>query len=411
MTVRIDGLEFKGLPLGATYDPAALGDLGWNVSRGDTATPLATLSRPALADNAAAMREWCERSGVDIAPHAKTTMSSEIVDLQLEAGAWGMTAALPRQVGVVWGFGVHRVILANEVSDPAAIAWMGSRLGDERTVYVYADSIEGVGILHDALVDAPRRLPVLIELGYPGGRTGARSVADAIAVAEAVVASDRLELAGVALFEGALGGAHRTAERLAAVDAFLTDLGDLARSLAGRFESSEPVITAGGSLYFDRVAAVLGPVAHELDARVVIRSGCYLVHDHGMYEGGTPSATGVGDAPHFRPALSVWSRVVSAPESGLALLDAGRRDVSYDDDLPIPLERWRDGDVLELRAAATVGSLSDQHAFLHHPELDIRAGDLVRLGVSHPCTTFDRWRLMLVTDDDYSVLDGLRTDF
>lgn len=411
MAVRIDGLEFKGLPLGETYDPAALGELAWTVSHGDTATPVATLSRPALTANAEAMRQWCATHGVELAPHAKTTMSSEIIDLQLAAGAWGMTAALPRQVGVVWGFGVHKVILANEVSDPAAISWLGSQLADDRTVYVYADTIEGVGILHDALEDAPRKLPVLVELGYSGGRTGARSVADALEVADAVIASDRLELAGVALFEGALGGAQRVPHKLAAVDAFLAELGELARALAGSFETAEPVITAGGSLYFDRVAAVLGPVARELDARLVIRSGCYLVHDHGMYEGGTPYATGVLDAPNFRAALSVWSRVVSAPESGLALLDAGRRDVSYDDDLPIPLERWRGGEALELRGAATIPALSDQHAFLEHPGLDIRAGDLVRLGVSHPCTTFDRWRLMLVTDDDHVVVDGLRTDF
>ena len=411
MTVRIDGLEFKGLPLGGSYDPAALGDLGWVVSRGDTATPVATLSRPALRDNAEAMRVWCERHGVEIAPHAKTTMSSEIIDLQIEFGAWGMTAALPRQVAVMWSLGIERVILANEVSDPAAIAWLASQLDETHDVLVYADTLEGVRIMHDALAGAEHPLPVLVELGYPGGRTGARSVAEAIEVADAVIASDRLTLAGVALFEGALGGAHRTPRSLSDVDAFLGQLADLTRALAGRFETQHPVVTAGGSLYFDRVADVLGPVTREVGGRLVIRSGCYLVHDNGMYESGTPFATGVEDAPQFRAALSVWSRVVSAPEPGLALLDAGRRDVSFDDAMPVPLERWRDGEVVELLGSTTVGSLSDQHAFLHHPSLDIAAGDLVRLGVSHPCTTFDRWRLILVTDDEYGVLDGLRTDF
>ncbi|HTE59324.1 MAG TPA: hypothetical protein VK631_03180, partial [Solirubrobacteraceae bacterium] len=390
--IAADGTRFKGLPLGGSATLADIPALGWNVARGDTATPVATVSMDAVRANADAMRGWCAAHDVSLAPHAKTTLSPELIDVQRDRGVWGMTAALPRQVALLWQLGVGRVILANELTDPAAIRWLGSRLATDEALELslYADSIAGVGILDRSMseVDGARPLDVLIELGHAGGRSGARSTAEAVAVAEAVIASPRLRLAGVALFEGTLG-AVRTPQILGAVDAFLGGLRDLLAALAGRFETAEPIVTAGGSHFFDRVVEVLAEPAREHGARLVLRSGCYLVHDHGIYGRGTPLATGVRDAPAFEAALTVWARVISCPEPGLALLDAGRRDVSFDAGFPLPLERWRDGERLDVSEAARIDALGDQHAFLRFERhVDIALGDLVRLGVSHPCTTF-----------------------
>ena len=410
-----DGIRYKGLPLGGSWSLDALPALGWNVARGDTATPVATLSMDAVRANAAAMSDWCAAHEVSLAPHAKTTLSPELVAVQRDHDVWGMTAALPRQVEFLWQQGMPRVIMANELTDPAAIAWLGSRLdGDESLeLFLYADSPANVVILENALRDAgvARPLDVLIELGHEGGRSGARTVAEAIVVAEAVIASPRLRLAGVALFEGTLGST-RIPETVSRVDAFLSELAALLAALAGRFEHAEPLISAGGSHFFDRVVALLAAPARENNARLVLRSGCYLIHDHGIYRSGTPRAAGVRDAPEFRAALSVWARVVSCPEPGLALLDAGRRDVSFDAGLPVPLERFRGTHRLALSDAAHIDALSDQHAFLRfEPHVDVVPGDVVRLGISHPCTTFDRWDLMLVVDEDDSVVGSIHTDF
>jgi D-serine dehydratase len=414
-SVHADGSRFKGLPLGGTWALDDIPGLGWNVARGDTATPVATLSMDAVRANAAAMRDWCAAHEVSLAPHAKTTLSPELIEVQREHDVWGLTAALPRQVELLWQQGVTRVILANELTDPAAIRWLGSRLGQEPALelFLYADSVANVAILNAALAEVPgdRPLDVLIELGHSGGRTGARTVGEAVAVAEAVLASPRLRLAGVALFEGTLG-ATRTPETLSRVDDFVRELATLLAALAGRFEHPEPIVTAGGSHFFDRVVAVLADPAREHGARLVLRSGCYLVHDDGIYAKGTPSATGVRDAPRFRAALHVWARVVSCPEPGLALLDAGRRDVSFDAGFPIPLDRVRGEDRLDLEHAARIDALGDQHAFLRFERhVDIAPGDLVRLGISHPCTTFDRWDLMLAVDAQDAVVGTIRTDF
>ena len=79
-----------------------------------------------------------------------------------------------------------------------------------------------------------------------------------------------------------------------------------------------PVVTAGGSAYFDDVAEVLGPLLAE-GARVVLRSGAYLTHDDGHYRhlsplGEHPRTSGSG----LVSALHGWVRVSSQPEPGLA---------------------------------------------------------------------------------------------
>ncbi|MEZ0114049.1 D-serine deaminase-like pyridoxal phosphate-dependent protein [Catenulispora sp. EB89] len=416
---------FKGLPLHAAVALDDLGSQGWNIRRGDTSTPVAVLRAAALDANIDVMRRFCAQAGVSIAPHAKTTMSPQLIARQLAAGVWGLTAALPAQVRMLWSFGARRVLMANELTDPAALRWLARELAahPERELLCYVDSLDGVRLAEQAfaevaeelrVAESPLQLPVLIELGHASGRTGARDPATALAVAEAAAAAPHLAVAGVAGYEGTIGH-DRTPETVARVDAFLTALRDLATTLAARslFDPAcEPIATAGGSSFFERVAAILGPLPAD-GIRVVLRSGCYLTHDNGQYATLTPSARPEWTLPPFQPALEVWTRVVSRPEPGLALLNAGRRDVSHDAGLPVPLKAWRPpGTPIDLDDAAHISALSDQHAFLRiDPASPLAVGDLVALGVSHPCMTLDRWRLFLLVDEDYDVIGGARTYF
>jgi D-serine dehydratase len=121
---------------------------------------------------------------------------------------------------------------------------------------------------------------------------------------------------------------------------------------------------------------------------------------------------------NLRPALEVWSVVLSRPEPGLAILGMGKRDASYDIDLPIPLVHHRPGPGAPraLPAACKIIKLNDQHAYLHLPEGDplggtLAVGDLIGCGISHPCTTFDKWPVLLLVDDDYTVRQAINTFF
>jgi D-serine dehydratase len=406
----------KGLPQGCRVALADLGHQRWNILAGDTGTPVAVLRDSALTNNLATMRGFCQEHDVALAPHAKTHMSPQLVGRQLSAGAWGMTAAVPHQVAVLLEFGVRRVLVANEITDPGALSWLARRLHDDHDLDVlwYVDSVAGVRFAAEAMAALPagaRSASLLLEVGHQHGRTGARSPEAAMEVARAVADSPRLSLVGVAAYEGTI--AHdRSAETRQRVAEFLEFVRHtfVALDEADLLAAGERVVTAGGSVFFDQVTEVLTPL-RDRGAAVVLRSGCYLTHDNGFYDQVSPTADPQWGRDEFDAAIEVWGRVLSRPEPALALLNLGRRDVSFDMGLPTPLWTARDGQ----RHPATglsVTALGDQHAWLEvPPRHDLAVGDLVGLGISHPCTLFDKWRLLMLVDDEYEVIGGLRTYF
>ena len=393
----------------------------------DFGTPLLTMDAPALAANAAAMAQWCGERGLHLAPHGKTTMAPALFLAQLRAGAWGITLANDPQLRVGRAFGLNRIHLANSLLRPGALTWLAAQQQADPSFRFscWVDSVRAVRLMTAAL-PAGTGVDVCVELGVTGGRTGARGVSAAVTVAEAVAASPRLRLVGVSGYEGAV--AHGTdTEQLRVVDAYLHELAELHRAVAPLYDlttAGAAMVTVGGSAYFDRVDAVLSPVADPDGTRgpateVVLRSGAYLVHDDGYYRSVTPSTREGGavvDGPTFRSAMHAWARVVSHPEPRLALLDAGRRDLPFDQGLPEPQQRRRpDGRVTEL-VGARVTRLNDQHAFVElGADDDLEVGDVVRLGLSHPCTALDKWTMIPELDDsaaaDPRVLGLIRTYF
>ena len=388
-------------------------------------TPVATLDRAATDHNLATMAAWCERGRVSLAPHGKTTMAPALWLDQLRAGAWAITVANEPQLRVARGVGVPRVVLANLLLRSEGLAWLAGEMDADPDfeLLCWVDSLDAVRLMDAALTAAGARRPVqvLVELGAAGARTGARSTGDALDVADAVVAAPSLALAGVAGYEGVLAHDARP-EALALVDGFLQRMVELHRLLLDRYEVPEPVLSAGGSTYFDRVVATLAPEregpAGGRRTRVVLRSGAYVTHDDGHYRNTTPSRRESG--PPFRPALHVWSRVLSVPEPGIAYLDAGKRDLPFDEGLPeVQLLRRRrpDGSVsVQPLSGHTLVDTNDQHSHVLLPaDSPLAVGDVVRLGISHPCTAFDKWSLIPVVDDattaDPVVVDLLRTHF
>ncbi|MFJ8624698.1 amino acid deaminase [Kitasatospora sp. NPDC093550] len=359
-------------------------------------TPLLTLDGAAVEHNVRTMADWCAKAGVALAPHGKTTMAPALWQAQLDAGSHGITLANLPQVRVARAFGVQRILLANTLLDPAGLAWLAGELAaDPSFAFLsWVDSAESVRLMDEALraAGAARPVEVLVELGGPRGRTGARGVDAAVEVAAAVLRAPTLRLAGVGGYEGAL--AHdATAGGLATVREYLRALARLHGRLASAYpDDAPPVVTAGGSAYFDLVVEELTDLP---DALVVLRSGAYIAHDDGFYRGISPLARAGGEAP-FRGALHGWARVISRPEPQLALLDAGKRDLPFDEGLPEP-QRVRGGAELT-GTAARITALNDQHAFLRDAGDLAPIGAVLRLGVSHPCTAFDKWTAIPVLD-------------
>ena len=249
----------KGLAIAEPLRQGAIGVQGWNVLHADTSFPVAVLKTSALKHNLDWMRRFCERHGVALAPHGKTTMSPQLFGAQLANGAWGITLASATQVQVAQRFGVRRVLLANQLIAPGDMrSILGLLHGDpDFACFVLADSLAGVARLAQALAAHPlqRPLPVLVELGLAGKRAGCRTPEEALTVARAIAGAPGLLLAGFEGYEGLLVSDDRAAD-LRAVDAFLADLVALVQSAddEGLFTGEEILLSAGGSSYFDLVA-------------------------------------------------------------------------------------------------------------------------------------------------------------
>lgn len=402
---------------------SSLATCGWNALGGDLSFPVVVLRRSALEHNIALMAEYCRSHGVSFAPHAKTPIAPQVVQRQLEAGAWGITVANLHQCRVLRHFGASRLLLANEVVELTALRWIVEEVqrAPDFEFLCLVDSVAGVALMDELLSELrPRgRLNVLLEVGITGGRAGTRSRAEAIAVAQAVRASRHLRLVGVEGYEGIIP-ADRSTAGTAAVDAFVAELRRLTIDLqrGGFFDiASEIIVSAGGSIFFDRVVRGLTAEPWNLgqQVRVLLRSGSYVTHAAGRFD----ELAALGSGHHVDPtdalvqALEVWGVVLSRPEPDLAILGFGKRDVPYDDGLPLAFEvRKRSGEVRAADPDVTLLSLNDQHARLKVPAaLGLEPGDIVGFHVTHPCTTFDKWRLVPVVDDGYVVVDALVTYF
>ncbi|EFL02343.1 D-amino acid deaminase [Streptomyces sp. SPB78] len=419
--------RFKGLPPDAEgLTVAELAGQRRNLFTGGFTTPVLALSAEALEHNLALMETYTERHGLDFAPHGKTSMAPQLFQRQLERGAWGITLAVPHQVRVARAFGVPRVFLANELVDAAALRWLAAELAaDPDFVFVcYVDSVRGVELMDAALLEAAgslpagpssaRRVDVVVELGAgEGARTGARTEAECAAVADAVAATGTLRLVGVAGYEGEVPEAdpERVLAWLRRLTTLLVDF-----DAAGRFTAAgadEIIVSAGGSAWFDAVATAFAEIG-ELSApvRKVLRSGAYVSHDDGHYKHLTPFNR-VPDEGALHPAFRLWAQVVSRPSAEQAFVNAGKRDAAYDLDLP-EARAVRDARTGEVRGAGgiAVSGLSDQHGWVRtEPDAELEVGDWLGLGLSHPCTSFDKWQLIPVATADGTVTDYVRTFF
>ncbi|BCL28040.1 amino acid deaminase [Streptomyces aurantiacus] len=412
---RVDH-RFKGLPPDA--EGLTVGELAAerrNLFSGGFTTPLLALSAERLEHNLRLMETYAARHGLVFAPHGKTSMAPQLFQRQIEHGAWGITLAVPHQVRVARAFGVQRVFLANELVDPAALAWVSAQLAADPgfRFICYVDSVRGVELMDAALRGGSRPVDVVVELAAgEGARTGVRTEAECGVVADAVAGVETLRLVGVAGYEGEVPDADP--ER---VRAWLRRLTALAVDFdkAGRFPAAgldEIVVSAGGSAWFDAVADVFAELPElTLPALKLLRSGAYVSHDDGHYREVTPF-TRIPEEGSLHPAFRLWAQVVSRPSPEQAFANAGKRDAAYDLDLPeVQVVRGQEGGE---RAAdgITVTGLSDQHAWIRTGEgSELRVGDWVGMGLSHPCTSFDKWQLIPVVEQDGTVVDYIRTYF
>jgi D-serine dehydratase len=389
---------------------------GWNLLREDLTLPAAVLYEEKLQHNLEWMRHFTTAYGASLAPHGKTTMAPRLFDLQLAAGAWGITLATAHQTQVAYAYGVRRVVMANQLIGRQNMAIVAGLLRDpEFEFYCLIDSADQINQLGSYFSDCGERLNVLLEVGVDGGRAGVRNREQLQVVLDALGQwSHAIALCGVEVYEGVL-------DNEAAIRTFLLHAMDVTREIAakGLFQRTPILLSGAGSAWYDVVAEVFSPRDFACPVEVVLRPGCYLTHDVGAYRKAqdrilksNPVARQMGEG--LKPALQIWAYVQSVPEADKAIVGLGKRDAAFDSGLPVPALHFRPGSVTPHAAPAhwIVTRMMDQHAYLKiAANDDIRPGDMIAFDIAHPCLTFDKWRVLALVNGAYDVVDLIQTFF
>jgi len=407
----------KGLgAIDSPLSPQHIAEKNWNLLHEDLSLPTAVLYQEKIMHNLRWMQDFIAAYGVKLTPHGKTTMAPKLFQLQLQGGAWGITLATAHQVHVAHAHSIKRILMANQLIGKQNMSIISHLLKDvEFEFFCLVDSAEQINQLGEYFSQQQQRLNVLLELGVDGGRAGVRNAAQL----EPVLASlkrwpDTLALCGVELYEGVL-------KDESSIRTFLQHAVAVTHQLAQQknFKRSPVILSGAGSAWYDVVAEEFSRADIGTSLDIVLRPGCYLTHDVGVYleaqkriDTNNPVAHKMSSS--LQPALQLWAYVQSIPEKDKAILSLGKRDAAFDLGLPVPTLHYRPGAPAPTRAPShwQLTKMMDQHAYMQIAEGDdVRVGDMLGLDISHPCLTFDKWRWLPVIDANYRVVDAVQTFF
>jgi D-serine dehydratase len=362
------------------------------------------------------MQSFANLSNVLLAPHGKTSMTPWLFQQQLAAGAWGLTVATAYQAHIAASAGARRIILANQLIGKANMALIARLLQDDIEVFVCVDHPAQVQELADFFTPLRLELALLIEFGVAGGRCGCRTEAQVMALATQIDSLPALSLAGIEFYEGVVKGTAPDQ----GVRQLVKQATSLVHSLSQQRLLSYPtqLISGAGSVWYDLVAEELAAAQLPEHINLVLRPGCYISHDQGIYQQAQQQvmarsnlACSLGE--DLQNALELAVYVQSLPEPGLAVLSFGKRDAAFDAGLPQAIALYRNGELqsIQLQHCETI-KVMDQHAFWRYNEtVKPQIGDILLLSTSHPCLTFDKWRTLWLVDDNYNLLQEVDTFF
>ena len=407
----------KGLGrMSEAMTPSQIVEQHWNLLHEDLNLPTAVLYEDKLAHNLAWMSQFIQTYGAKLAPHGKTTMAPRLFARQLQSGAWGITLATAHQTRVAYEHGVRRVVMANQLVGKQNMEIISGLLRDEKfEFYCLLDSVQQADQLGEFFSARQQRLNVLIELGVEGGRAGVRNLQEL----DALLASlqrwrDSIAVCGIELYEGVL-------DEEVGIRKFLLRAVEVAAKLAkeNRLDRNPAILSGAGSKWYDVVAEVFSAADIGYPVEIVLRPGCYLIHDVGVYGQAhkqIQARNRIAQKMHsgLVPALQLWAYVQSIPEKEKAILTLGKRDAAFDAGLPTPALQYRPGETAPHACPAhwKLFHLMDQHAYMKISEGDdVRVGDMIGLDISHPCLTCDKWRYLPVLDSNYQVIDIVETFF
>ena len=316
-------------------------------------TPALCLDLDVIEKNLTAMARDCMARGIDWRPHAKCHKSPTIAQKLIDAGAIGVTCAKLGEAEVMGAGGIEDILIANLVVGPQKV----ERLVELRRIanpVVCVDHVSQVQAFSEAFSAAGLTLRVIIEVDIGLKRVGVAPGAATVELAKQIAAAPGLEFAGIMGYEGHLLCIEDQAEKAQRVSETLKVLTDTAEQLAAAGLPCK-IVSCGGTGSFK--FSINAPGITEVQAGGgVFMDAFYRYRCH---------------VTEWDFGLTVLATIVSRPTPDRAVIDAGRK--TMDANLQMPFVLHRD----DIR----VISLSAEHGVLHlEPSAqNLQIGDRVEL--------------------------------
>lgn len=337
-------------------------------------TPCLVIDIDVVEANARRMAEVVAARGVALRPHTKTHKSVRLAQIQLAAGAGGITVGTLGEAEAMAAGGIDDIFIAYPLwADAGRAGRLRSLLdGGSVRLTVGVDSIAGAERLARAVAGADRRLRVLLEVD-PGNRRTGLSPAEVGAVALAVQRAG-LEVAG-AFAHG--GHAYRGADAIAGAAADeVSALAAAAEALRSVGIEAE-VLSAGSSP--TALGAATAPVTE-------VRPGTYLLADR--------QQVALGASPTDGVAIAVATTVISTTVDGQVVIDAGAKALTKD--LPTYLDGYG---ALPAYPDGVIERVFDYHGVVRFPAGANRPalGEVVAVVPNHACPVVDLYDSFVAT--------------
>lgn len=349
--------------------------IGMEVAEVDTPALLVDLD--AFEQNLDHMDRTLAGTGMRVRPHAKSHKCPEIARRQVARGAVGVCCQKVSEAECLVAGGIADVLVTNEVVGHRKLERL-AQLARCARVGVCVDDPGNVRDLGLAALAAGTVLDVLVEIDVGAGRCGVASGRPALELARIVAGTEGLHFAGLQAYHGTAQHLRTPAERREAIAQAAAKVASTVRLL--RETGLEvPVVTGAGTGTYPLEAG--SGVYQEL------QPGSYVFMDadygRNLGEDGLP-------VHGFRQSLFLLATVMSRPEAGRVVVDAGLKAHSVDSGMPL---------VADLPGAVYT-RVSDEHGVIELGEgTAARLGEKVRLVPGHcdPTVNLHDW-LVCVRD-------------
>jgi D-serine deaminase-like pyridoxal phosphate-dependent protein len=318
----------------------------------DYGTPCAVIDMDRVERNIARIQAACDAAGVANRPHIKTHKNPMLAQMQIAAGARGITCQKLGEAEIMADAGIEDILISYNLLGDEKMARLGALQG-KANITVAADNSVVVADLPKAAAASGRTLSVVVECDTGRKRAGVETPAEAVALAREIADSKGLQFAGFMLYPTETGWTDAQKffdEALAGVRAHGLDA---------------TIVSTGGTPNLNNLGKLKGATEH--------RFGTYIYNDR--------MQVAAGVATWDDCALHIYSTVVSraAPERGI--LDAGSKTLTTDTG---GLEGH--GLILE-HPEARIARFAEEHGFLDLSRSNTRpnVGDVVRIVPNHVC--------------------------